>query len=670
MHHPVPTTPWVAVVLTGFLLLLGLQPAVAQSSNPNQAAAASQTLAVSPEGLISRTSSGARADEVGATGGSVSADGEVVAFESASDSLDRSDSGNGFSDVFVRDRKQRITADASRAFDGGDSDGHSYDARLSGNGRFVAFTSEASNLIRNDRNDVADVFVHDLETGVTRLASIDDRGRQLDIASRLVDISDDGTTVLLATAPSNTDVGESSANVVTLQAVDWVVENVEVVGEALGAIDGLVQPSASLSGPGHIVAFVAGEPLDDNDDSENENEDDGIGDSADVAVFVKGLRESGDAGLRRVSGAAEVGDDVLLADGGNIVFFVESSAGDGWSLVRVDLRDDSREIVSIGDDGEPMGGLSKGLTFGANRSGSSVAWSTDAPAGDDRNQQSDVFQRSFDDGVTYRVSVERHGFELVGPSMLTATMRSISDDAKVVAFTSTSAELVPNDTNRASDVFVATPASTCNDEFITVFLAAGELPTERDDVILGSRRGDSIDAGNGNDVICAGDGNDVILGGGGSDLIFGEGGNDIIEGGDQRDAIDGGPGNDKLYGDDDRDQLIGGNGADLLVGGNGRDRLLGGYGVDRLLGEKGADHLDGGPGNDELLGGASRDKLLGRNGDDILKGGGGNDTLKAGAGSDDLDGGDGNDRVNGGPGSDRCRPDPELQDRRSSCERS
>ena len=632
-------TRWVVALLCSLIVFFGLSPATAQSGDPDQAPVGSAALAVSPQGLISQSSTGQRVDIQGASGGSVSADGAQVAFESASDALDtsRGDSeGNGFTDVFVRDRDDQITIHASRAITGLDADGHSFGARMSGNGRYVAFTSLATDLIRNDRNEVADAFIHDLETGITRLVSIADRGIQLDVASRLLDVSDTGRHVLIA-------VQTDSEDSVLLRVVDWVDETVADIGEADGQVGGADGPSASLSGDGGTVAFRSSEQLSD-EDTDTESD-----------IY---LTTTADADLiELVSGSAEIGVDVLLAADSDVLFYVEDDPVAGWSLLRLDRSTDESEIVTLGEDGTAVSGLDASLKFGANRDGTSVVWSTDVSISDDLNGQPDVFKRNLVEEVTHRVSLERHGFELSGASLLTATMRAVSDDALVVAFTSTSNELVPNDTNRAADVFVATPASTCDDQFITVFTAAGELPTERDDVILGSNRNDRIDAGGGDDIICGGDGQDIIFGGEGNDRIFGELGDDIIEGGEGRDFIDGGVGADKLYGDEDRDELIGGRGGDLLEGGGGRDRLLGGSGADRVLGERGADFLDGGSGNDELFGGASNDKVLGRGGDDLLRGGGGRDTLRAGRGADELDGGDGKDSVDGGSGSDTCQFD-------------
>jgi hypothetical protein len=106
-----------------------------------------------------------------------------------------------------------------------------------------------------------------------------------------------------------------------------------------------------------------------------------------------------------------------------------------------------------------------------------------------------------------------------------------------------------------SGVVVPRPARTCAGERVTVDLRAGDRPTNRADVILGTNRSERIFAGAGDDLICAGGGNDTIFGQGGNDTIFGQGGNDRIFGGPGNDRIDGGPGNDRCSGGPGRDRI-------------------------------------------------------------------------------------------------------------------
>ena len=74
---------------------------------------------------------------------------------------------------------------------------------ISGDGRYVIFTSTASNLVGGDTNALADVFLHDLQTGQTELASVGLAGAQANGESYPTGLSDDGRYVLLFSWASN-----------------------------------------------------------------------------------------------------------------------------------------------------------------------------------------------------------------------------------------------------------------------------------------------------------------------------------------------------------------------------------------------------------------------------------------------------------------------------------
>jgi Tol biopolymer transport system component len=127
---------------------------------------------------------------------SVSADGSRVAFTSAADDLVLNDT-NGFFDVFVRDlatgNTLLVSVDASGAMSGNSVSG---EPTISADGRFVAFSSNASNLVAGDTNNVSDVFVRDLGSGTTTLASVNRNGRSANGASYSPIITSDGRAVL------------------------------------------------------------------------------------------------------------------------------------------------------------------------------------------------------------------------------------------------------------------------------------------------------------------------------------------------------------------------------------------------------------------------------------------------------------------------------------------
>ena len=104
---------------------------------------------------------------------SISAGAAYVAFGSIASNLVMHDT-NGVRDVFVHQSGPRTTIRVSVASDGTQGDGTSRNPSISADGRYVAFSSFASNLVGGDTNGVRDVFVHDTQTGVTTRVSVPD----------------------------------------------------------------------------------------------------------------------------------------------------------------------------------------------------------------------------------------------------------------------------------------------------------------------------------------------------------------------------------------------------------------------------------------------------------------------------------------------------------------
>lgn len=97
---------------------------------------------------------------------SISADGRYVAFDSEASNLVSGDT-NHSRDIFVHDRQTGQTTRVSVASDGTQGSSGSYDPSISADGRYVAFESGASNLVSGDTNGAGDVFVRDREDGVS-----------------------------------------------------------------------------------------------------------------------------------------------------------------------------------------------------------------------------------------------------------------------------------------------------------------------------------------------------------------------------------------------------------------------------------------------------------------------------------------------------------------------
>lgn len=186
-------------------------------------------------------------------------------------------------------------------------------------------------------------------------------------------------------------------------------------------------------------------------------------------------------------------------------------------------------------------------------------------------------------------------------------------------------------------------------------IAASPLvPSQGDDIGVGTAKrdvvrlingNDRVDGGNGNDEIYGGEGNDDLRGDAGDDNLFGGNGNDYMAGGLGNDTMNAGAGNDRFFGDAGDDTMNGGD-DDLLVGRTGNNNLFG---------QNGADTIYGGDGDDSQNGGNQDDLLYGGNGADSIRAGIGNDVIEAGEGDDWAQGFRGDDIIDLGASDDRAR---------------
>lgn len=140
---------------------------------------------------------------------SISPDGRYVAFVSAASNLVSGD-GNGVADVFVADRVTGRTARVSESSSGSQANGASSEPSIALDGRYVAFRSDASDLVSGDSNGAADVFVADRVAGETTRVSEGVLAAQANGASASPAITPDGRFVAFSSAASNLVLGDSN----------------------------------------------------------------------------------------------------------------------------------------------------------------------------------------------------------------------------------------------------------------------------------------------------------------------------------------------------------------------------------------------------------------------------------------------------------------------------
>lgn len=197
----------------------------------------------------------------------LSGDGQSSAFSSYATNLVAGDT-NGFRDVFVRDATTQVTVRVSISPTGMQADGASYSPSLAANGRYLAFTSAATNLVPGDTNAVTDVFVHDRDpdgngifdegNGVNRRVSVDSSGLEAlggSYGAYSHTISDDGRLVVFRSDASNLIAGDGNgaSDVFVHDLFSGLTTRVSV--DSAGAEANLGSSLATISGDGAVVAF-------------------------------------------------------------------------------------------------------------------------------------------------------------------------------------------------------------------------------------------------------------------------------------------------------------------------------------------------------------------------------------------------------------------------------
>ena len=182
--------------------------------------------------------------------------GRYIAFQSNATNLVPNDF-NMTNDVFVRDRKLNTVERVSVASDGTEGNSNSFGTAISRDGRYVAFTSHASNLVDNDSNGTSDAFVHDRVTGETSLVSVGLSGESGDSPTAFgLDISADGRYVAFASLADNlTNDPKSPRMEIYVRDLQLGLTQRATVSATGGKADRSHVRLPSISDDGRYVAF-------------------------------------------------------------------------------------------------------------------------------------------------------------------------------------------------------------------------------------------------------------------------------------------------------------------------------------------------------------------------------------------------------------------------------
>lgn len=338
---------------------------------------------------------------------------------------------------------------APRFVPGGEGDGPSIDGAISADGRYVAFASAASNLVPDDGNGLQDIFLHDRETGDTFRVSVGPAGEEPNGFSESPDISADGRFVAFHSTADNLVPYDTNmeTDVFLYDRQEGTVERVSLTSDDVQAAGASYDPA--LSADGRFVVFHSSainlDPADTDPATDVYIRDRHTGKTALVSVDAAGNQAAGYAGSAAVS-----------ADGNIVVFGSISDAlvaGDDNDVEDIFVRNRAAGTttrVSVRSGGGQANGDSFDPAVSAN--GRYVAfWSwADNLTDEDTGGMPGVFVHDRQSGKTELISIAAGGGAADGES----TMPALSTDGRYVVFESTATNLISGDDDGAADVFI------------------------------------------------------------------------------------------------------------------------------------------------------------------------------------------------------------------------
>jgi pimeloyl-ACP methyl ester carboxylesterase len=385
---------------------------------------------------------------------SISADGRFVAFWSQAHNLVSGDSGGG--GIFVRDRENGINERVSISSTGVNAQGNTMFPAISANNRFVAFASNASNLVSGDTNGVWDIFVRDRQMGITERVSISSLGAQGNGNSNHASVSEDGRFVAFDSYASNLVMGDNNDtyDIFVHDRLNDITERVN-----LSSTEAQTEPYSSfdpsISGDGRFVAFRSLAP------------NLVLGDTnLKWDIFVRdrqaGTTQRVSINNSNVQANDDSIDSAISSDGNFVVFastasnLVSGDANDLYDLFVRDRQGGITERIEVFGEGGGQADYS-GLDPCISGDGRFIAFSTyglDSLVPGDTNNAADIFVYDRQTETNKRVNLSSAGVQ----ANYVSNLASISGDGRFVAFSSLADNLVANDTIGQRDVFVTVNA--------------------------------------------------------------------------------------------------------------------------------------------------------------------------------------------------------------------
>lgn len=383
--------------------------------------------------------------------GSVSADGRYVVFTSDATNLVTNDTNNAF-DVFVEDRWLKQITRVSVNNDGKPGDLNSSQPAISADGRYIAFSSYATNLVPNDTNNVADIFVYDQQTHQITCVSLDSQGSPSNGNSYNPTLSNNGHLIAFESEATNLVPDDTN------KASDIFLYDIDTKQVQRVSVNSLGEPSngnsfaPAISGDGRYIAFESlATNLSANDISPFSKifvHDHLTQQTYLVSVAIRG-NVNGDSFAPSVSA-----DGHYVAFDSQATNLVPTDINATSDIFIRDLQTNQTTLISHNANQEQ--GNADSLLPTLSGDGRYVLFNSSATnlVANDTNGVFDTFQVDRTTGQIFRVNVNSTGKEGdYGPFAMPA---ALSQDGCVAIFTTSATNLVTNDTNGNFDVFAHT----------------------------------------------------------------------------------------------------------------------------------------------------------------------------------------------------------------------
>ncbi|TXI44780.1 matrixin family metalloprotease [Methylophilus sp.] len=511
---------------------------------------------------------------------SISPDGKFVLY------LSYTDNANHDRGLYLKNLEtgENTLISTSSSGELGNSDAINDNARFSADGKFVSFSSYASNLSPDDTDHRSDIFVKNLITGTTTLVSTNSNGVKDNDGAVVSTISANGRYLTFHSTATNLSAADTNASIDVYWKDTLTNETKLVSSSASGTVGNNRSWYASISTDGNLVAFESSAtnllPTNDN---------------AYVDIFLKNMTTGA---IQRVStsatgieGNGNSENASISADGRYVLFesrasnLIANDTNGASDIFIKDLQTSAIQRVSTSSSNQQVSSESYNARFSAN--GKFVIFdstSNNLVSGDNNPAVLDTFIKNLETGEVRLVSVQTQttilnsgGTDLVNASI----SYTLSDHVENLTLTGTAA--INGTGNDLNNVITGNAGNNIldgkggtdtliggkgNDTYIL-----NDENDENDEVVESLDEGIDLVKASVNYTLTNHVENLTLIG---VDAINGTG-NSI------NNTITGNDANNTLNGADGNDSLIGGAGEDVLDGGNGIDKLAGGIGNDTYV---------------------------------------------------------------------------------------